>query len=117
MNKVMLIGCVVEAPEIRFAGAAQTAFTEIRVEVTMPRGKKEEKLGIDVVAWARQAEMAVQYLKKGRLIGIDGRLKSEEETDASGKKVVKVKVVADRIIYLPAESKAEDHCLSAAEGL
>lgn len=106
MNKVVLIGNVCKDPEIRFAGPSQVPVTDVRVACNRvwksAKGeKREDHLFIDVVAWARQAELAVQYLRKGRLIGVEGRLAMDEWVGQDGKKNQRIRIVSDRIVYLP----------------
>lgn len=106
LNRVVLIGNLCKDPEIRFAGPSQVPVTDLRVAVNRvwknAKGeKKEDHLFIDVVAWARQAETAVQYLRKGRLIGVEGRLQMDEWLGQDGKKNQRIRVVSDRILYLP----------------
>ncbi len=108
-------------PEIRFAGPSQVPVTDVRVACNRmwksEKGeKREEVLFIDVVAWARQAETAVQYLKKGRLVSVEGRLKMDEWTDKEGKKAQRIKIVSDRIIYLPQGNGAQNGAPGAPEG-
>ncbi|NUN49904.1 MAG: single-stranded DNA-binding protein [Candidatus Brocadiae bacterium] len=106
LNKVVLIGTVVKDPQIRYAGAAQVPVTDVRVVVNRvwksPKGeKREDAVFIDVVAWARSAETCVQYLKKGRMIGVEGRLTMDEWTAPDGKKNSRIRITSDRIIFLP----------------
>ncbi|KAF0241598.1 MAG: single-strand DNA-binding [Planctomycetota bacterium] len=105
-NKVIMIGTVVRDPEIRFAGPNQVPVTDIRMACNRvwksEKGeKREETLFIDVTAWARSAEIAVQYLRKGRHLAIEGHLKMEEWLDKEGKKASRVKIVSDRLMLLP----------------
>lgn len=119
LNHVVLIGNLCKDPEIRFAGPSQVPVTDLRVACNRvwknAKGeKKEDHLFIDVVAWARQAETAVQYLRKGRLIGVEGRLQMNEWTDADGKKNSRIRIVSDRILYLP-QGGARDGVPAAGE--
>jgi single-strand DNA-binding protein len=113
LNRVMLIGNVCRDPEIRFAGPSQVPVTDIRLAINrvwknVKGEKREDHVFIDVVAWARQAELAVQYLKKGRLIGVDGHLQMDEWTGTDGKKNTRIKVVSERIVYLPQGNVSRD---------
>ena len=112
LNKVTVIGDVVADPELRFAGASQRPVTDIRLAVKRvwkdsSGERREETLFIDVVAWGKQAETAVQYLRKGREVAVDGRLTKDEWTDAAGKACSKVKIVSDRLIFLPMRSEED----------
>jgi len=106
LNKVVLIGNLVKDPEIRYVGTSQTPVSDLRVAVNRiwksAKGeKKQETLFIDVAVWARSAELAVQYLKKGRLFGVEGRLAMDEWTGADGRKNQRIRIHADRLIFLP----------------
>ncbi|MCE9581569.1 MAG: single-stranded DNA-binding protein [Planctomycetes bacterium] len=113
MNHVFLIGNVCKDPEPRFVGPSQTPVTDLRLACNRTwksaKGeKREESLFIDVVAWARSAELAVQYLKKGRLVGIEGRLQLNEWTGQDGRKNQRIRVVAERICFLPGGAGSRD---------
>lgn len=72
LNKVILVGRLATDPELKYTpgGAAVTSF---RLAVDR-RGKDKETDFIDIVAWAQSAEFAANYLAKGRIAAIDGRL-------------------------------------------
>jgi single-strand DNA-binding protein len=91
LNKVMLIGNLVFNPEVRFTPKG-TAVTDLRLAVnrnyTTDTGeKREETAFIDVTLWGRQAEIAGQYLSKGRPVFIEGRLQMEEWQDKNSNRV------------------------------
>lgn len=116
MNHVFLIGNICKDPEPRFVGPSQTPVTDLRLACnrtwkSMKGEKREEALFVDVVAWARSAELAVQYLKKGRLVGIEGRLQLNEWTGQDGRKNQRIRVVAERIVFLPSGSGSRDATL------
>jgi len=99
-NKVILLGNVTRDPEIRYTPKG-TAVTELgmavnRVYSTDSGEKREEVLFVDVTLWGRTAEIAGEYLKKGRPVLIEGRLQLDTWDDKqSGQKRSKLKVVAD----------------------
>jgi len=99
-NKVILLGNVTRDPEIRYTPKG-TAVTELgmavnRVYSTDGGEKREEVTFIDVTLWGRTAEIAGEYLKKGRPVLIEGRLQLDTWDDKqSGQKRSKLKVVAD----------------------
>src|ERR1700676_4557422 len=78
LNRVLLIGNLTRDPELRYTPKG-TAVTEIGLAVNRIYSgedgeKKEETTFVDVTLWARQAEIAGQYLKKGRRVFIEGPL-------------------------------------------
>ena len=105
LNKVMLIGNLTRDPEVKYTPKG-TAIAEIGLAVnriyTTPQGeKKEEVTFIDVELWERLAELAGQYLKKGRPVFIEGRLRMDTWDDKqTGQKRSKLKVRAEVMQFL-----------------
>ena len=79
-------------------------FTDIRLAVNQRRKKGDEWVDdpvfLDVTLWGKTAETADQYLSKGSLISIEGRLSVDQWEDRDGGKHSKVKVTADRMQML-----------------
>lgn len=105
LNKVMLIGNLVRDPELRYTpgGAAVCEFSvAINNTWTSKTGeKKEEVTYLDITAWARQAEICAEYLKKGRPVFVEGRLKQDRwEDKQTGQKRSKITVTAERVQFL-----------------
>ncbi len=100
LNKVMLMGNLTRDPEIRYTPKG-TAVAEIGLAVnrqfTAENGEKREEVTfIDVTLWGRQAEVANEYLKKGRPVFIEGRLQLDTWDDKqTGQKRSKLKVVGE----------------------
>lgn len=105
LNKVMLIGNVVADPELRYTPKG-TAVTDLRMAVnrqwTNDQGsRQEETTYLDVTLWSRQAELASQYLFKGRPVFIEGRLQMETwEDKTSGQKRSRLKIVGENMQFL-----------------
>ncbi|MFL6527589.1 MAG: single-stranded DNA-binding protein [Chthoniobacterales bacterium] len=99
-NKVILIGNLTRDPEVRYTPKG-TAVAEIglavnRVYTTDSGEKREEATFVDVTLWGRTAEIAGEYLKKGRPVFIEGRLQLDTWDDKqSGQKRSKLRVVAE----------------------
>lgn len=99
-NKVILLGNLTRDPEVRYTPKG-TAVTEIGMAMnrnyTAENGeKREETTFVDVTLWGRTAEIAGEYLKKGRPVFIEGRLQLDTWDDKqSGQKRSKLKVVAE----------------------
>jgi len=77
LNKVFLIGRLTRDPELRYTPSGQAVATfglAVNREYMTKEGKKEETCYVNIVAWAKQAEVCAEYLKKGNLIFIEGRL-------------------------------------------
>ena len=105
LNKVMLIGNLTRDPELRHTPKG-TAVAELglainRVWMDEQRGKQEETTFVDVTLWGRQAELAQQYLAKGRPVYIEGRLNLDTWDDkATGQKRSKLKVIGENLQFL-----------------
>src|SRR6476620_8969586 len=105
LNRVLLIGNLTRDPELRYTPKG-TAVTEIGLAVNRIYSgedgeKKEETIFVDVTLWARQAEIAGQYLKKGRPVFIEGRLQLDTWDDKqTGQKRSRLRVVAENLQLL-----------------
>jgi single-strand DNA-binding protein len=104
LNKIFLIGRLTRDPELRHLPNG-TPKAELRLassrEWKDKNGEKQkETLYVDIVVWSRQAEIAHQYLKKGRQIFVEGRLDYREWEGKDGTKRSKHEVVADFVQFL-----------------
>ncbi len=118
-NRIILLGNLTRDPELRHtpSGAPVTAFGMATNRRYTPQNgdAREEATFIDVVAWAKQAETAAEYLKKGRLVLVEGRLRQRNWEDAEGGKHSKYEVVADRVQFLPSgNGNGNGHAAPAA---
>lgn len=103
LNRVLLIGNLTRDPELRYTpgGAAVCEFAiAINRSYTSKTGEKKDEVAyIDIVAWARQAEICAEYLKKGRSVFVEGRL-TQDRWEQDGQKRSRVRVTADRVQFL-----------------
>ncbi len=104
-NKVILLGNLTRDPEVRYTPKG-SAVADIGLAVnrnyTLETGEKREEVTyVDVVLWARLAEIAGEYLKKGRPVLIEGRLQMDTWDDKqSGQKRTKMRVVGETMQLL-----------------
>ncbi len=104
VNKVMLLGRLTADPEMRYTPKG-TAVCDLRMamnrQYTDPASgeKKEEATFVDVTAWGRQAEISAQYLKKGREVFVEGRLKMDQ-WEQDGQKRSKLTVTAEQVTFV-----------------
>lgn len=109
LNRIILIGRVTRDAELRYT-ASGTAVSHFSLAVDRdfktPDGEKQTDF-LDVVAWRKLAETTNEYLLKGRLVSVEGRLQihSWEAQDGSRRKAAEV--IADNIRYLDSKAKAE----------
>ena len=106
LNKVMLIGNLTRDPELRYTpkgtAVADIALAINRVWNNEQNQRQEETTFVDITLWGRQAELAQQYLTKGRGAYIEGRLQMDTWDDkTTGQKRSKLKVVAESLQFLP----------------
>jgi single-strand DNA-binding protein len=104
-NKVILVGNLTRDPEIRYtpkgSAVCDLGLAVNRVYSTESGEKREEVTFIDVVLWARLAEIAGEYLKKGRPVLIEGRLQLDSWDDKqSGQKRSKLRVIGETMQLL-----------------
>jgi len=112
LNRVLLIGNLTRDPEVRYTPKG-TAVAEIGLAVNRVYSgedgeRKEETTFVDVTLWARQAEVAGQYLKKGRPVFIEGRLQFDSGEDKqTGQKRSRLRVVGENLQLLGSRQDAE----------
>jgi len=112
VNKVILIGNLGRDPETRYTTGGD-AVTNIRIATTDTwkdkAGEKQEKTEWhSVVFFGRQAEIAGEYLKKGRQIYVEGRLQTRKWQDKEGQDRYTTEIVADRMQMLGSRQGAGD---------
>ena len=104
VNKVILVGRLGRDPETRYTGGGQAvanfsvATDETYKDRTGERQKRTE--WHKIVVWGKQTEIAQQYLKKGSLIFIEGRIQSREWQDKEGQKRTSFEIVANKFRML-----------------
>lgn len=104
-NKVILLGNLTRDPEVRYTPKG-SAVCDLGLAVnrvyTLDTGEKREEVTyIDVTLWARLAEIAGEYLKKGRPVFIEGRLQLDTWDDKqSGQKRSKLRVIGESMQLL-----------------
>ena len=104
VNKVILVGRLGRDPETRYTGGGQAvanfsvATDETYKDKAGDRQKRTE--WHKIVVWGKQAEIAQQYLKKGSLIFIEGRIQSREWQDKEGQKRTSFEIVASNFRML-----------------
>ncbi len=118
-NKVILVGNLTRDPELRYTPKG-TAIAKVGVAVnrvwTSETGeKKEEVTFVDVDVFGRTAENVAQYMRKGRPILIEGRLRLDQWDDKqTGQKRSKLGVVAETVQFLGSPTGATEGGAAAA---
>lgn len=102
INRVVLVGRLTRDPEMRYtqSGIAVTRFTLACDRPFTGQDGKREADFIDCVVWRKQAENVAQYLKKGSMAGVDGRLQISSYEGQDGQRRYRAEVVADSVRFL-----------------
>ena len=112
LNKVMLIGNLGRDPEIRYtqAGSAVANFSIATTDRWTDRqGQRQERTEWhDIVVFDRLADLAQNYLKKGKSVFIEGRLQTRSWEDPQGQKRYRTEVVANGMQFLDTRPQGEE---------
>ena len=100
MNQVVLIGRLTKDPELRFIPNSGTAVARFGLAVNREYSKDKEADFFNIVVWGKSAENAANYLKKGRLVAINGSMRNNNYEDKNGTKHYNIEVVANRVEFL-----------------
>lgn len=109
INRVVLVGRLTKDPELKYtqSGIAVTRFTlAVNRTFTNQQGQREADF-INCVTWRKQAENCANYLRKGSLAGIEGRIQTSNFDGKDGNKVFMTDVVADSVQFLETRNAAE----------
>ncbi|BDI32194.1 hypothetical protein CCAX7_42450 [Capsulimonas corticalis] len=103
LNRVILIGRLASDPELKYTPSG-IAVTQFRLAVNRPMSSEARQNGqekqadfISIVAWRQSAEYAANYLGKGRLVAVEGRLQVREYVTQDGQKRRDTEVVVDNL--------------------
>lgn len=107
MNTVQLIGRLTKVPELRYtqSGVATTSFTlAVNRNFTNANGEREADF-IMCTAWRKTAELVCQYLNKGSLVGINGRIQTRNYENQQGQRVYVTEVIVDELTFVESKNK------------
>ena len=100
VNKVLIVGRLVDNPDMRTTPSGQPVCT-LRVATNRywtTNGERQEQTEYhSIVLWRRLAEIASQYLQKGSLVFVEGRLQTRSWEDSSGAKKYRTEIIAENI--------------------
>lgn len=101
LNRVILIGRLTKDPELRYTpnGVAVARFT-LAVDRRQAKDREKEADFIDIVVWQKQAENCANYIGKGRLVAVDGRLQIRSYDDSQGIRRKAAEVIAENVRFL-----------------
>ena len=107
VNRVVLVGRLTRDPEIRNLSET-TNVLNFSLALNRTFSREEKTDFIECTAWNKTAELMAQYLGKGSLIAVDGRLQQDTYTDQQGNNRSQVVVVADTVQFLESRSKTAE---------
>ena len=103
LNKAILIGWLTKDPELRYTPANGIAVTTFTIAIDRPytnqQGEREADF-IPIVVWRKQAENCANYLNKGSLVAVDGRIQVRTYDDKEGQRRWVTEVVGDNVRFL-----------------
>lgn len=110
MNRVVLVGRLTKDPELRYTpnGVAVATFTlAVNRGFTNQQGEREADF-LNCVVWRKPAENVANFLKKGSLAGVDGRVQSRSYDGQDGKRVYVTEILAESVQFLEPKNSSGD---------
>jgi single-strand DNA-binding protein len=108
INRSILVGRLTKEPELRYTtnGVPVATFTlAVNRNFKKENGEQEADF-INVVVWRKPAENVANFLKKGSLAGVDGRIQTRNYEGQDGKRIYITEVVADSVQFLESKNKS-----------
>lgn len=102
LNRAVIVGRLTRDPDLRYtpSGLAVSNFTVAANRPFKNQQGEQEADFIGCVAWRKQAENLANYMKKGQMIGVDGRIQTRNYKAEDGKTVYVTEVLAESIQFL-----------------
>lgn len=110
LNRVVLVGRLTKDPELRYtsSGVAVATFTlAVDRNYTNSQGEREADF-IPIVTWRQLAELCANYLKKGRLTALEGRMQVRHYENQEGRRVYVTEVVADNVRFIDSNRERQE---------
>lgn len=111
MNRVMLIGRLTAKPELRYT-ASNVPFARFTLAVnrTFSNGNGERETDfLNIIVWRKQAENICNYLNKGSLVSVEGRIQTGSYDDKDGNKRYTTDIVADSVQFLESKGQSRNN--------
>lgn len=110
MNRVMLIGRLTAKPELRYT-SSNIPFSRFSIAINRTfsnnQGQRETDF-INVIVWRKQAENVCNFLNKGSLVSVEGRLQTGSYDDKDGNKRYTMDVVGDSVQFLESKNQSQN---------
>lgn len=109
INRAIIVGRITKDPILRKtqSGTSVVSFTIACNHRVKQQGQPDADF-INCVAWNRTADFMVQYVRKGALLGVEGRIQTRNYDDRDGKRVYVTEVVADSVQLLESRKSAQN---------
>ncbi len=109
INRAVLVGRLTRDPELRRTpnNAAVTTFT-LAIDDRVGRDREKTTSFINIVCWNQTAEFVANYIKKGNLVGVDGRIQQRSYDNQEGRKVYVFEIIADSVQALETRAQREE---------
>ena len=117
MNKAILMGRLTKDPETRYTQSTNTQVTSFTLAVNRRFAKEGEERQADfinIVAWGKTAEFCSKYFKKGRQVGVIGRIQTRTWEDDKNVKHYVTEIIAEEVYF--ADSKKEENTATEQTG-
>lgn len=114
MNKVILLGRLTKAPEIRYSQTTNTKIALFTLAVNRrfaKQGKERETDFINIVAYSKLADFSEKYLSQGTQVNVVGRLQNRSYEDKNGTKKYISEIIAEEIYFADSKKKADESIL------
>lgn len=111
LNKASLVGRLTKDVELRYLGNG-TPVANFTLAVNRPfknRQGENEADFLNIVVWRKQAENCAQYIGKGSLVAVAGRIQSRSYDNAEGQRRYITEIVADEVHFLEPKSKSRNY--------
>lgn len=109
INRTVLVGRLTKDPELRYT-SSNIAFARFTLAVNRtfagPNGEKEADF-IQCIAWRKQAENLARFVRKGSLIGVEGRIQTGSYDDSNGIRKFTTDIVCDSVQFLEPKNASE----------
>lgn len=118
MNKVILLGRLTKAPEVRYTKTSNTMVVNFSLAVNRRFSKEGEQQAdfINIVAWDKIAEFVSKYFKKGQQVAVVGRLQTRTWDDEQGQKHYITEVIAEEVYFADGmKNQSEDTDIAITE--
>ena len=112
MNRVNLIGRLTKDPELRFTPGTGMAVSTFTIAIDRRKANKDGKKEADfipIVVWGKQGENVANYMSKGRLIGISGRIQTRNYEGKDGIRRYVTEIVADEVQFLDYKNSSNNN--------